>query len=590
MSGCIISQSTTALNTYCRQSDEYSLFSCIEQLERKTECCSNAKSYDCLQTCQQMFNKTTSMIDLENLLYENCNANNVDVIDCVHDNVDVKIFSNEGNHMECCRYASSKLCKDTCEKSLKNSNYTEIELLDLLEEKCGGVNLSSEFWKCFLNEKSRKKDIENIDDVSRIKNIGIDSAKLHCCEKAHSSNCWRNCFNIFSYSDNYSSSPEAFQKECLQNTNERDLKQCIDEIDFPVEIGCDGLSFCTNFNNRPTELFRNCNPIADNAARNEYNLWKDQNTLKIFDFNFPVIYMNNCLPILHTISCILELKPTTRSLHLNQICWDDCYDALSRCMDWKRMENRDVIPANICSLLSPDRSAPCVSVKNYMEPSDSPLTNEVKIMSPCRGHKCNITSEICEINRNSNKPTCLTGGCSVGETSNYIVPSNSYFRIPSSSKRGCYKICKCMNGKIEKCQLLPCVAPRPCRLGNLTIEHGSSIAIECNTCICFAEEITCTKKQCKIYGITDKTFTTLPCNCPPHYVPVCARNGRTYPSACLAKCVGFPDTDFEFGTCESKNPCKNHECPRETTCFPSRNICLSNQKHSCPQYRCGELF
>lgn len=156
--------------------------------------------------------------------------------------------------------------------------------------------------------------------------------------------------------------------------------------------------------------------------------------------------------------------------------------------------------------------------------------------------------------------------------------------------KGCFKVCKCINGKIEKCQPLPCVTPKACQIGNRTIEHGSSITIECNTCTCFAEEITCTKKQCRIHGISDRSFTSLPCNCPPHYVPVCARNGKTYPSACLAKCSGLHEIEFEFGSCESKNPCERHDCPQGTVCFPSRNVCLSNMHNPCPQYRCGELI
>jgi len=38
-------------------------------------------------------------------------------------------------------------------------------------------------------------------------------------------------------------------------------------VDDPCTMGCQGLSFCTNFNNRPTSLFRNCNVDDDEMAR-----------------------------------------------------------------------------------------------------------------------------------------------------------------------------------------------------------------------------------------------------------------------------------------------------------------------------------
>lgn len=170
-------------------------------------------------------------------------------------------------------------------------------------------------------------------------------------------------------------------------------------MDLPAEVGCDGLSFCSNFNNRPTELFRSCNPISDLAARNELETWKQQNILTISGTKFPIVNINQCfLETWHAVACILQLKPATRSMHLSQICFDDCYDILTKCMDWQRMESKDVLPEKICSHLAPDSGSPCVSIKPYLEPSDSPhMSTEMTIMSPCRGGHCNATSEICEV-------------------------------------------------------------------------------------------------------------------------------------------------------------------------------------------------
>lgn len=74
-------------------------------------------------------------------------------------------------------------------------------------------------------------------------------------------------------------------------------------------------------------------------------------------------------------------------------------------------------------------------------------------------------------------------------------------------------------------------------VGNSHQQHGSAFNIDCNSCSCYAGELVCSKRQCEssAVGGRNTAYTTLPCNCPPHYVPVCGRNGITYPSACLAK-------------------------------------------------------
>lgn len=59
-------------------------------------------------------------------------------------------------------------------------------------------------------------------------------------------------------------------------------------VEEPCELGCDGLSFCTNFNNRPTELFRSCNAEADEAARNDVLQWQKQKELILSGLTLPL--------------------------------------------------------------------------------------------------------------------------------------------------------------------------------------------------------------------------------------------------------------------------------------------------------------
>lgn len=146
-----------------------------------------------------LFNKEgDSLKDLDLNLQKSCKESNVDVIDCVHEVVDVKVIENPEEYMHCCRHADSYDCRSRCQSYLKLNNLTETEMINALEKSCGVVNLSSEFWMCFLSGKNQDRNPQNVDDMSRIKQIGLDSAKLHCCEKAQTSQCRRGCFYSFS--------------------------------------------------------------------------------------------------------------------------------------------------------------------------------------------------------------------------------------------------------------------------------------------------------------------------------------------------------------------------------------------------------
>lgn len=146
-------------------------------------------------------------------------------------------------------------------------------------------------------------------------------------------------------------------------------------------------------------------------------------------------------------------------------------------------------------------------------------------------------------------------------------------------------------------------------VGNSHQQHGSAFNIDCNSCSCYAGELVCSKRQCEssAVGGRNTAYTTLPCNCPPHYVPVCGRNGITYPSACLAKynislnyqaciivknksfrCAGLHDADIEILPCQ--NPCKSNSCPVGQKCVPKQQTCLSLMHKPCKQYECGMLF
>lgn len=494
--GCLLSSSSKMLSNHCRTSDEFTVYSCLQTLERNYACCSNAESYGCLKTCHDiLFNKTIVVKDVEDDLYVSCKDNNENVINCIFETINSSTDLHKDKYFHCCNSAPTRSCHEACDKNLKNPNLTESDIVEMLEQKCAAVNLNLEFWKCFLR---------NIDYVKKSPIVG-DLARLNCCiEKSQSARCQRICVNTYSYAD--LSSYETFYKECLVNFDEISLNQCIEEIESPVELGCEGLSFCSNFNSR-LQLFRNCNKFADISAKNEYKHWIETSSLKLFGLDFPIVNSKNCLSLLEVLSCVLHLKPSTRSLHYNQICYDDCIELIKTC---GRKEDQQSIETKICSRLSSLK--PCITLKEYLNANDIVDDNLMDVKMPCKDHQCNTTTEICEVDRTTSNYYCSKDACQIGDL---LVASNSFVRVISTIQKGNYKICKCSDGKIDKCQALPRVRLSHCKIGNMTIDHGHSVEIsECNSCGCFAGEIVCTKKQCRLLSDTHTAFSSLPCNCP----------------------------------------------------------------------------
>lgn len=109
-------------------------------------------------------------------------------------------------------------------------------------------------------------------------------------------------------------------------------------MEEPCELGCDGLSFCTNFNNRPTELFRSCKSEADEAARSDVTLWQNDNNLTLPGLVLPLKTNSKCSQEMwKSVACTLQIKPCSRNTHGNQICREDCMEILSECVDWSRL-------------------------------------------------------------------------------------------------------------------------------------------------------------------------------------------------------------------------------------------------------------
>ncbi|KAF7265647.1 hypothetical protein GWI33_020949, partial [Rhynchophorus ferrugineus] len=579
------------LSRSCRKSDEIAFFSCIHKQEKGEDCCGNAKSMECREVCRDIFRSQITPTKYQRQkLKEECEERSSKVVECVKDLVKITPVENSIKHMHCCDKSNNIKCREACRAVLSKTTTIQEIYDSLMLNGCGAPLPQTYFWQCFLRHSTLEPNTETSMEKSRIERVGMDSAKWHCCQRANSSECSRLCSKAFmKYWDK---SGDDFHDKCLNNINEEALRNCIDEVDEPCELGCDGLSFCTNFNNRPTELFRSCTSQADEAARSEVTLWQNQSNITLRGLTLPLKSMEKYANIWKAVACGLQIKPCSRQSHANQICKDVCLQILTECVDWTRISPIHS-PESICDSLSPeDPNMSCIRLDDYLYPSTMTYPKiSGQVSSPCKGNPCE-SNEICLINKNcihgiNCKPYICQPGCKLGEVSQYMVPDGSYVRIPiPNNPKGCLKICKCNRNKIEECQPLPCIPLTSCLLGSTHQLHGSTFDIDCNSCSCYAGELICSKRQCEnsAVGGINTAYTTLPCNCPPHYVPVCGRNGITYPSACLAKCAGLNDADIELPPCQ--NPCKQNICPIGHKCVPNYQTCLSLMHKPCKQYEC----
>lgn len=229
----------------------------------------------------------------------------------------------------------------------------------------------------------------------------------------------------------------------------------------------------------------------------------------------------------------------------------------------------------------------------------SPFHSTVaEVIHPCNPNAC-PNNYVCEVNRKGCQagqdclPYLCVPGCKLGEASDFLVRQGTLIQLPViSGEMGCYRVCTCEpSGRLENCLEMPCIdVQKSCIVGGQRKGHGTSFRVDCNTCSCFAGVLTCSNRQClSEYSsqMDRRTFTGLPCNCADQFVPVCAHNGRTYPSACIARCVGLKDNQFEFGSCALKDPCISHQCSKSQRCIPKPKVCLTSiDILECDQYEC----
>lgn len=260
---CATGSSQDDLRTGCRASDEQQLYGCLKRQEDGHRCCSSARTAECLDACGQVFQRyQTPSKALRERVLTGCRTNNSNVMQCIKGFIDVTFNRNLKRcklpqafvtfhrsypfplspilpvtpDVPCCDASPEPKCRRVCHETLTAGGsdtdpYTVEEMIDLLQHRggCGALMPTLPLWKCFLEaDKQRSAGQQaNSNEVSRINQIGMDSAKQHCCLKAESVRCRRLCSTT--YANEWTTNLVDFEQECLAAPEEHALRQCIDE-------------------------------------------------------------------------------------------------------------------------------------------------------------------------------------------------------------------------------------------------------------------------------------------------------------------------------------------------------------------------
>ncbi|CAI8028498.1 Reversion-inducing cysteine-rich protein with Kazal motifs, partial [Geodia barretti] len=79
--------------------------------------------------------------------------------------------------------------------------------------------------------------------------VNVDWARIQCCNHARASDCRSSCVQLYSGIIS-SSSWQTLQLDCIHRPSESSLITCLNDVSSPCKLGCSGLHFCSNFNNR----------------------------------------------------------------------------------------------------------------------------------------------------------------------------------------------------------------------------------------------------------------------------------------------------------------------------------------------------
>ncbi|XP_014207675.1 reversion-inducing cysteine-rich protein with Kazal motifs-like [Copidosoma floridanum] len=382
----------------CRWSDEPQLADCLEQRADAESCCASVTNATCRAHCTELFHDHTSRQSaLKAYGSKGCFHQ---VPKCLKSVAETKATEDPKLYLHCCEQASTPSCLESCRRALHTSPAIH-DMLDALEEPCGPIMPHSPLWGCFLKSASPSSG-------AKPQRLPLNAAKLSCCTRASRRGCQSLCWRAF-HTD--WSAWQQLESTCLSSSLENELRRCLEEAEDSCEIGCAGLSFCSNFNDRPTTLFRTCTAAADDSAKWELDHWLRGGIIS--GLGVPVRAATSCpATTLRAAACLLQLRPCESRIHETRLCREDCIELMTSCVDWSAVRGHNA--ATLCSKLSPPKPGmPCVSIKPFLEDpreqNEPPLGIDEDINVPCKNNPCSA-GKICVIHhRERRNYRCVPG-------------------------------------------------------------------------------------------------------------------------------------------------------------------------------------
>lgn len=600
---CLTTKNVTQLqNENCDAVREPKFAQCVFKVQASKSCCHDTSNMECKKACMHYFKNTGSdpVLKRKSEVKRTCGKKSKQ-FQCIVNQSDYGSVIRDLT--QCCSRGKSRKCEQTCKKTLRNSVNFGV-MFNSLEEPCGSFDPKDAMYKCFMDVASNKPARETTKEVidtgytSRTSQVST-SFKAQCCARAKSQQCHYWCLETISSSnlmgmwDNYLS--------CIQDPKEVELSTCMSDILEPCQIdGKTEMKFCSNFNNRPFELFRRNDEYGDSAAQKLHKFWSD-GVVGVLHYNLVFTNISTCEPEkFKALACLLAVKPCSHHIPQKQVCRSDCEFLLGKCLDMKAT-SIGVSISKVCAAILPNANqTECLSVSDYItKPPKVAKTTRGQVTLPCKDSPCK-SDEVCMVSNSCDKrfdPTCedyiCVKGCPVSRKNKLIIPIGQFAKLNVDEEgKDCYQVCEC---KIElsseyphtyfgDCRQFSCNTKQNCTLKSKIFYDGDVISDDCNTCICNDGEVVCSQKNCKTAVIESRI--ELPCNCTDVYNPICGLNGMTYPNSCLAKCAVMDTESLDVGDCQAVDPCDPQPCTHGLTCTPKKQVCLSPSSH-CPQYTCS---
>lgn len=169
---CATGSSRADVQRGCRQSDEQSLFSCLDKQEIGEECCRNARTSDCLQACRFIFrSKATPTLDVINAALKLCNESSPIVTECIRNETNVMPANNLREYLPCCDESNDDACRATCRRVVATAKTSNDGLNELENGGCGHPHPFDPLWMCFLATGKKKERPSSSREVSRINQV-----------------------------------------------------------------------------------------------------------------------------------------------------------------------------------------------------------------------------------------------------------------------------------------------------------------------------------------------------------------------------------------------------------------------------------